>query len=76
MIPEFLGRLPILFTLEGLTKDMLVKVLYEPRNAIIKQYKKLLALDELSLYLHRRLWKHSDKAMGEEDRSQSIKGNS
>lgn len=49
MIPEFLGRLPILFALEGLTKDMLVKVLQEPKNAILKQYKKLLALDEVEL---------------------------
>jgi len=49
MIPEFLGRLPVVFTLEGLTKDMLVKVLYEPKNAIIKQYQKLLALDEVEL---------------------------
>jgi ATP-dependent Clp protease ATP-binding subunit ClpX len=49
MIPEFLGRLPILYTLEGLTKEMLVQVLKEPRNAIIKQYQKLLALDEVDL---------------------------
>ena len=49
MIPEFLGRLPILFTLQGLTKEMLVKVLKEPKNAILKQYQKLLALDEVDL---------------------------
>ena len=49
MIPEFLGRLPIVFTLEELTKDALVKVLVEPKNAIIKQYQKLLALDEVDL---------------------------
>lgn len=49
MIPEFLGRLPILFTLQGLTKEMLVKVLKEPKNAILKQYKKLLSLDEVDL---------------------------
>lgn len=49
MIPEFLGRLPIIFSLEMLTKDMLVKVLVEPKNAIIKQYQKLLALDEVNL---------------------------
>lgn len=49
MIPEFIGRLPILFTLKGLDKDMLVKILKEPRNAILKQYKKLLALDEVNL---------------------------
>lgn len=49
MIPEFLGRLPIIYALEGMTKDMLVKVLKEPKNAILKQYKKLLQLDEVLL---------------------------
>lgn len=49
MIPEFLGRLPIVFTLEGLTEEMLVKILTEPKNAIIKQYQKLLELDEVKL---------------------------
>ncbi len=49
MIPEFLGRLPVIFTLDGLTEDMLVDILKEPRNAILKQYKKLLAMDEVGL---------------------------
>ncbi len=49
MIPEFLGRMPILFTLDGLTKEMLARVLREPKNAILKQYKKLLELDEVQL---------------------------
>lgn len=49
MIPEFLGRLPIVFTLEGMTEEMLVKVLKEPKNAILKQYQKLLELDEVEL---------------------------
>ncbi|MDD6742332.1 MAG: ATP-dependent Clp protease ATP-binding subunit ClpX [Roseburia porci] len=49
MIPEFLGRLPILFSLEALTEDMLVRILREPKNAIIKQYQKLLAMDEVKL---------------------------
>ena len=49
MIPEFLGRLPIVFTLDGLTEDMLVKILTDPKNAIIKQYQKLLELDEVKL---------------------------
>ena len=49
MIPEFIGRLPIVFTLKGLTKEMLVKILKEPKNAILKQYQKLLALDEVQL---------------------------
>lgn len=49
MIPEFLGRLPILYTLEGLTKEMMISILKEPKNAILKQYQKLLALDEVKL---------------------------
>jgi ATP-dependent Clp protease ATP-binding subunit ClpX len=49
MIPEFLGRLPIIFTLDALTEDMMVQILKEPKNAIIKQYQKLLALDEVQL---------------------------
>ncbi|MCI9216897.1 ATP-dependent Clp protease ATP-binding subunit ClpX [Lachnospiraceae bacterium 42-17] len=49
MIPEFLGRLPIVFTLEGLNEEMLVQILKEPKNAILKQYQKLLALDEVKL---------------------------
>ena len=49
MIPEFIGRLPIMFSLEALTEDMLVKILVEPKNAIIKQYKRLLEMDEVLL---------------------------
>jgi ATP-dependent Clp protease ATP-binding subunit ClpX len=49
MIPEFLGRLPVIFTLERLTKEMLIEVLKEPKNAILKQYQKLLELDEVKL---------------------------
>ncbi len=49
MIPEFIGRLPIIFTLKGLDEDMMVQILKEPKNAIIKQYQKLLALDEVKL---------------------------
>ncbi len=49
MIPEFIGRLPIIFSLQGLDEDMLVKILKEPKNAILKQYQKLLALDEVKL---------------------------
>ena len=49
MIPEFIGRLPILFSLEALTEDMLVRILAEPKNAIIKQYQKLLDYDEVKL---------------------------
>ena len=49
MIPEFIGRLPVLFALSPLNKEMLIQVLREPKNAILKQYKKLLAMDEVDL---------------------------
>ena len=49
MIPEFVGRLPVIFTLDALTEDMMVSILKEPKNAILKQYQKLLALDEVKL---------------------------
>lgn len=49
MIPEFLGRLPVMFTLDALTVDTLVRILKEPKNAIVKQYQKLLAMDEVRL---------------------------
>ncbi|MDE6433617.1 MAG: ATP-dependent Clp protease ATP-binding subunit ClpX [Lachnospiraceae bacterium] len=49
MIPEFLGRLPILYSLQSLDEEMLVKILKEPKNAILKQYQKLLALDGVDL---------------------------
>ncbi len=49
MIPEFVGRLPILCSLENLDEDALVRILKEPKNAILKQYQKLLELDEVQL---------------------------
>ena len=49
MIPEFLGRLPVIYALQELDKEALIKVLVEPKNAIIKQYQKLLELDEVDL---------------------------
>ena len=49
LIPEFIGRLPIVFSLEAMDEDLLVKVLTEPRNAIVKQYQKLFHMDEVDL---------------------------
>ena len=49
MIPEFLGRLPIVVALSALDEDMLIQILKEPRNAIIRQYQRLLELDEVKL---------------------------
>ena len=49
LIPEFIGRVPITVTLEGLDKNALIRILKEPKNAIIKQYKKLFEFDEVKL---------------------------
>lgn len=49
MIPEFIGRLPIIYSLEALSEDMFVRILTEPKNAITKQYQKLLSFDEVKL---------------------------
>lgn len=49
IIPEFIGRIPILTTLERLTEDDLVRILTEPKNALVKQYQKLLSLDDIKL---------------------------
>jgi ATP-dependent Clp protease ATP-binding subunit ClpX len=49
LIPEFIGRVPITVTLEGLDKEALVRILKEPKNALIKQYKKLFNMDHVEL---------------------------
>ncbi|HOJ88517.1 MAG TPA: ATP-dependent Clp protease ATP-binding subunit ClpX [Pseudothermotoga sp.] len=49
MIPEFVGRFPVIATLDDLNEEDLVRILSEPKNAIIKQYKKLLQLDNIEL---------------------------
>jgi ATP-dependent Clp protease ATP-binding subunit ClpX len=49
LIPEFVGRLPVMATLNELTEDELVKILTEPKNALAKQYKKLFELEDVRL---------------------------
>ena len=49
LIPEFIGRLPVMAALDKLTENDLVRILTEPKNALVKQYKKLLELDETTL---------------------------
>ena len=49
LIPEFVGRVPIIVTLEALDAEALVRILKEPKNALVKQYKKLLELDGVDL---------------------------
>ena len=49
LIPEFIGRLPIIFSLQAMDEELLVQVLQKPKNAILKQYRKLLQMDEVDL---------------------------
>lgn len=49
LIPEFIGRVPYLVSLDNLDKDALKRILTEPKNALVKQYKKLLSLDDVDL---------------------------
>ena len=49
MIPEFIGRLPIIATLKDLDKEALIKIATEPKNALVKQYQKLLEMDDVEL---------------------------
>ena len=49
LIPEFIGRVPVTVALDGLDQEALVRILKEPKNALIKQYKKLFAFDEVKL---------------------------
>ena len=49
LIPEFIGRLPVITTVEPLDRDALVRILVEPRNALVKQYQRMFELDEVEL---------------------------
>ena len=49
LIPEFIGRLPVIVTLDELSEDALVRIITEPKNALLKQYQKLLRLDNVEL---------------------------
>ncbi|MBY7649343.1 MAG: ATP-dependent Clp protease ATP-binding subunit ClpX [Candidatus Liberibacter europaeus] len=52
LIPEFVGRLPVLATLEDLDEDSLVRILSEPKNALVKQYKCLFEMEDIELVFH------------------------
>ena len=49
LIPEFIGRLPVIVTLEELSEDALIRIIREPKNALLKQYRKLFAIDDVEL---------------------------
>ena len=62
LIPEFVGRVPVVVTLDGLDENALLRILQEPKNALTKQYHKLFELDGVELDLrmkHFVLWRES-----------------
>ena len=74
MIPEFIGRLPVIYTLEGLSKESMVKILKEPKNAILKQYQKLLELDEVKLeFTDEALEAIAEKAMAQDTGARALR---
>lgn len=74
MIPEFVGRLPMMFSLESLSEEMMVNILKEPKNAIIKQYQKLLRLDEVDLqFTDEALAAIAKKAMEKETGARALR---
>ena len=74
MIPEFLGRLPVIVPLESLTEEMLIKILKEPRNAILKQYQKLLELDEVQLLFDESAYRAiAQKAMEQDTGARALR---
>ena len=52
LIPEFIGRVPVTVSLDSLDKEALVRILTEPKNSLIKQYKKLFELDGVALHFN------------------------
>ncbi|MBB3964033.1 MULTISPECIES: ATP-dependent Clp protease ATP-binding subunit ClpX [Rhizobium] len=52
LIPEFIGRLPVLATLEDLDEDALIQILSEPKNALVKQYQRLFEMEDVELTFH------------------------
>ncbi|MFH1538504.1 MAG: ATP-dependent Clp protease ATP-binding subunit ClpX, partial [bacterium] len=74
LIPEFIGRLPVIATLEPLTQEALVKILVEPKNALIKQFKKLLQLDDVELqFTQEALEAIAEKAMSRKTGARSLR---
>lgn len=74
MIPEFIGRLPIIVSLNALTVEALVRILKEPKNAIVKQYKKLFEYDEVNLeFDEEALYKIANKAISHDTGARGLR---
>jgi ATP-dependent Clp protease ATP-binding subunit ClpX len=75
LIPEFVGRLPVLVTLEDLSREALLSILTEPKNALVKQYSKLLAMDKVSLVIEDdALQAIADKAIERKTGARGLRG--
>ncbi len=74
LIPEFIGRMPVLCTLKGLNRENMIQILSEPKNAILKQYQKLLELDEVKLEFDQSaLEAIADKAMEKDTGARALR---
>lgn len=75
IIPEIIGRLPVICTLEELTEDDLLKILTEPKNAPVRQYQELLAMDKVKLeFEHDALLAVAKKAIERKTGARSLRG--
>lgn len=74
LIPEFIGRVPIIVTLDSLDKDALIRILKEPKNSLIKQYQKLFDLDNVKLTFEDKAIKEiADKAIAQKTGARGLR---
>ena len=74
LIPEFVGRLPVTVSLDALTKENMISILTEPKNAIVKQYQKFFALDKVDLaFAHDALEEVADMAMRQKTGARALR---
>ena len=75
LIPEFAGRLPVLVVLEQLDKEALMNILTEPRNALVKQYKKLFSIDNVELEFEKEaIQRIAEKALERKSGARGLRG--
>jgi ATP-dependent Clp protease ATP-binding subunit ClpX len=74
LIPEFIGRLPVISAVHQLTREDLVQILVEPKNALVKQYQRFFAYDTIELvFTEDALWMISDKALERETGARGLR---
>ena len=74
LIPEFIGRLPVISAVHQLTREDLVQILIEPKNALVKQYQRFFAYDTVELvFTDDGLWEISDKALERETGARGLR---